>query len=131
MTALSFKRIPTSGKLPRPELPRRNPRALRHRRQLRPHHVRIDRRLADPGAVAAVAAGDDVLAADEFRVAADPLRDELRMLDEIGLRLEHAWDQHLALGELHGLEDLPLVRVTRISGLEGDRARPSEEHDVD
>src|SRR6267143_556157 len=100
-------------------------------RHLRPHHVRVHRRLADPGAVAAIASGDDVLAPDELRVAADALGDQLGVLDEIGLRFEHAGDQHLAFGKLDGLEQLPLVRVARVGGLEGDRGGPREEHDVD
>src|SRR5258708_11369827 len=91
-----------SGLAP-PEFFRGDSRALDHRRHFRPHHVRVHRRLADPGAVAAVASGDDVLASDELRVAPDSLGDELRVLDEIGLRFEHTGDQHLALGQLHRL----------------------------
>ena len=36
----------------------RDARAFGHRRELGPDHVGIDRGLADPGAIAAVAAGD-------------------------------------------------------------------------
>src|SRR5204863_254119 len=54
-----------------PELLRRDARAFGERRKLRPHHVRIDRRLPDPGAVAAIAARHHVLSADQLRVAAD------------------------------------------------------------
>src|SRR5947209_20440483 len=79
-----------------PELLGGDPGALGHRRHLGPDHVGIDRGLADPGAVATVAAGDDVLAANELGVAADALRDQLRMLDEIRFRFDHAGDQHLA-----------------------------------
>src|SRR4051812_35159090 len=61
-----------------PELLCGNPRALGHRGHLGPDHVGIDRGLADPGAVAAVAAGNDVFAADQFGVAPDPLRDQFR-----------------------------------------------------
>ena len=79
------------------------------RRHLRPHHVGIDRGLSDPGAVAAIAAGDDVLAADELRVAPDALRDQFRMLDEIRLGFDDAGNEHLARGQLDALEQRPFV----------------------
>src|SRR5712692_11769895 len=66
-----------------PKLFRGQPSALGHRCQLGPHHVGIDRGLADPGAEAAIAADDDVVAADEVGVTGDALRDQLRVLDEV------------------------------------------------
>src|SRR5438034_8491425 len=75
-----------------PEFARGDARTFGHRRHLRPHNVRIDGRLPDPGAEAAVAPGHDVLATDELRVTPDPLRDELGVLDEVGFRLDHARD---------------------------------------
>src|SRR5690348_1382541 len=69
-----------------PELPGGDPRAFRHRRHLRPHHLGIDRGLADPGAIATVAAGNDILATDQPGIATDPLCDQLRMLDEVRFR---------------------------------------------
>ncbi len=62
---------------------RGQPGAFGHRRQFRPHDVGIDRGLADPGAETAIAAGDDVVAADEVGVAGDALRDQLWVLDEV------------------------------------------------
>src|SRR5262245_41274845 len=56
-----------------PELLARQPCPFGERRKLRPDHVGIDRRLADPGAVAAVRAGDDVLAPDQAGIASDAL----------------------------------------------------------
>jgi len=47
-----------------PELFGRQPRAFGYRCQFGPHHVGIAHGLADPGAEAAIAAGDDVVAAD-------------------------------------------------------------------
>src|SRR6185312_14322993 len=73
-----------------PEAPRRDRRTLGHRRELRPDDIGIDRRLADPCAVAAVAAGHHVLATDALGVAADALGDELGMLDEVRLRFDDA-----------------------------------------
>src|SRR3569832_524962 len=87
-----------------PELLRRQPRAFRHRGELGKHHLRIDRGLSDPGAVAAIRSGNDVLAPDQLGVAADALRDQLRMLDEIRFGFEHAGDQYLALRQFHRFE---------------------------
>src|SRR2546423_11783426 len=66
-----------------PEFPRGNARAFRHGGELRKDHVGIHRGLSDPGAVAAIRAGKYVLAADQPRIAADALRNELRVLDEV------------------------------------------------
>src|SRR2546421_3151814 len=68
-----------------PELSRRDARAFGERRELRPYHVGIDRRLPDPGAVAAIAARHHVLSSHQLRIAADALRDQLGMLDEVRL----------------------------------------------
>src|SRR5262245_26952055 len=114
-----------------PELPRRAARAFGHAGELRPGDVRIDGRLADPRTEAAIGSSDDVLAADQTRVAADALGDQVRMLDEVGRRVEHARDENLAGGQLHALEQPPLVRVPWIRGLERDARRPRGEDDVD
>ena len=75
-----------------PELPRRAPRPLGHAGELRPHDVGDDRRLPHPGAEATVGPADDVLASDQLRVAADALGNQVRVLDEIRRRVQHAWD---------------------------------------
>src|SRR5204862_25772 len=100
-----------------PEFPRGYARTFRHGGKLRPDHVGVHRGLSDPGAVAAVRAGKHVLAADQPRVAPDALRNELGMLNEVRFRFDHARDQHLAVGQLHALEQRPFVRMTRIGGL--------------
>src|SRR5215472_6076673 len=51
-----------------------------------------------------ITAGDDVLTANESRVTADALRDQLGVLDEISLRFNHAGDQQLALRHFDILE---------------------------
>ena len=48
---------------------------------------------AGEGAEPAVGSRHDAFAADEFGVADDALRDELRMLDEVAAGIEHAGDQ--------------------------------------
>ena len=114
-----------------PELFCRQPSALGHRRQFGPHHVGIDRGLADPGAEAAIAAGDDVVPADEVGVASNALRDQLRVLDEVRFRLDDPWNNGLAFRQLDPLEQGPLMRVARVGGLERDRRRPCREHNID
>ena len=96
-----------------PELFRGQPRAFGHRRQFGPHNVGIDGSLADPGAKAAIAAGDDVVPADEVGVAGDALRDQLRMLDEVRFRLDDPGNDDLALRQLDPLEQGPFMRVAR------------------
>src|SRR5206468_12808269 len=114
-----------------PEFPSRPARALGHAGELRPRDVRIDGGLADPGAEPAIRAGDDVLAPDQSRVAADTLGHEVRVLDEVGRRVEDAGDENFTRGQLHAFEQAPLVRVPRIRGLEGETRGPGGEDDVD
>src|SRR6516164_7384812 len=70
----------------RPELARSEARTFRQTGELCPHVARIDGGLAYPGAVATIAPGYDVFAADEPRITSDALRDQLWMLDEIAFR---------------------------------------------
>src|SRR6476661_500577 len=80
-----------------PELAGGDASAFGHRGHLRPDDVGIDRGLSDPCAEAAVAPGDHVFPADKLRVTADALRDQLRMLDEVGFRFDHTGNQQLAI----------------------------------
>src|SRR5262249_54248135 len=68
-----------------PELAARDGGALRQGTELGPDDVRIHAARSDVNAEAAVDAGRDVVAADEVRVPREALRDELRMLDVVGL----------------------------------------------
>src|ERR1700722_12105372 len=114
-----------------PELPRGEPRPFRHRRQFGPDDIGIDRGLADPRAEAAIAAGNDVVAADQIGGAGGGLRDEVRTLAQIRLRLDDARDDGLALRQFDALEQRPFMRVAWVRRLERDRARPRQEDDVD
>src|SRR5216684_5083847 len=114
-----------------PELARGEPGALGHAGEFGPDHGGIDRGLPDPGAVAAIAAGDDVLAADQLGVAGEALGDEFGMLDEIGLGFEDAGDEDLARRQLDRLEHRPFVGVARVSRLEREAARLGQEDHVD
>src|SRR5271166_994171 len=115
----------------RPELVRGEARAFRQAGQLRPYNGRIDRSLADPGTVAAIASGDDIFAADEPGVAGYALGNQFGVLDKIGLRFDDTGDQHLAVGQFHVLEDLPFMRMTRVGRLEGEAARPGQKDGFD
>src|SRR6185436_8088285 len=88
--------------------------ALRQRSELRPDDLRIHAARSDVNAEAAVDAGHHVVAADEPRIPLDTLRDQLGMLDVVGLALDDAGDQHLPLRQLDRLEQCPLVSVARI-----------------
>src|SRR5262249_47488565 len=105
-----------------PKLARGEAGAFGHGGELGPDHVGIDRGLPDPGAVAAIAAGDDGLAPDESGIAGKALRHQLRMLDEVRFRLEHAGNEHLARRQLHALEERPFMGVARIGRFEGNGA---------
>src|SRR4029453_9418201 len=96
---------------PRPELAAGDGGALRQRSELRPDNLRIHAARSDVNAEAAVDAGHHVVAADELRISLETLRDELGMLDVVGLALDDAGDQHLALRRLDGLEQCPILSV--------------------
>src|SRR5437016_12530833 len=98
----------------RPEPPARDGGALCERAELGPDDIRIHAARSDMNAEAAVDAGHDVVAADEPGIPLDALRDELRMLDVVGLAFDDARYQHLALRHLDGFEQRPLVRVARV-----------------
>ena len=99
--------------------------AFDQRAQLQIRDVGIHRAEAGERAETAVAAGDHALAADEVGVAADPLGDQLRMLDVVRRRADHAGNEDLVLGDLLLPEHRPLVRVTRIGALEQQSLRAS------
>src|SRR5205814_6987031 len=96
-----------------------------------PDDVRVHTARSDVNAEAAVDTGHDVVAADEPRIPLDALRDELGMLDVVGLAFDHARYQHLALRHFDRLEHHPLVAVARVRRLELDGVRLGLPHDVD
>src|ERR1700722_17409849 len=94
-----------------PEPLARDASALGQRREFRPDNVRVDRGLADPCSVPAVASRDHILAANEFRIIADPVGDDLGMFDEVRLRFEDTWDQDFAVRKLCRFEHRIFVRM--------------------
>jgi hypothetical protein len=93
--------------------------------------VRHHRLGAHGGAETAIDAGDQPLAIDHLRIAADALRDEARMLDEIGRRVDDAGNEDLVVGDFDRLEVFPFVVVARIGGLDAERLHARLERDVD
>ena len=101
-------------------------RALRERLELRPGDLRVH-----APAQPAVGRRDDVLAADDLRVAGDAVGDELGVLDHVRGVADDAGHQHLALGQLDVLPQPPLVLVAGVRGLERVRPGVDREHHVD
>jgi hypothetical protein len=60
-------------------------RAFDERAQLQPRSFRMTRVKADEGSKAAIGASDDALSADDIGESLEPLRDQLGMLDTVGL----------------------------------------------
>src|SRR6478735_2789714 len=79
----TFRQAKESGPPSGPELARCYACPFGHCGHFRPYHVGIDGSLTDPSAITAVAAGNDVFASDQLRIAAEPLSNEIGMLDEI------------------------------------------------
>src|SRR5713101_3074060 len=102
-----------------PELASGEPGTLRQGRELQPYRRRVD--IVEPGArggEAAIGAGDDVLPSHDPGEADDALGDQLGVLHQVGGVADHARDQDHPGRWLELLEDVVLVLVPRISGLE-------------
>src|SRR5262245_10140977 len=82
-----------------PELLGSDPRALGHRLELGPGDLRLH--LVDRPRErheSTVGARDHPLAPDDLGVANEPLSDQLRVLDEVGRRVQHTRDDHPVVG---------------------------------
>src|SRR4030095_10295099 len=104
-------------------------RPLGEHAKLLPHDARVHARGRESLREAAVDPGDDVLAADQPRVAQDPLGHQLRVLDAIRRVGDNARDEDLAGRELDVLPDVVLVLVARVRRLEREGARLDLEND--
>src|ERR1700687_5674377 len=80
---------------------------------------------------AAIGAGHDSLAPDDFGEAKEALGDELGVLDDVGRVRNQAGYEDLVFGKLYVLPHLPLVLVARIGGLEAIGADVYPQHEVD
>ena len=92
-----------------PQLFTRQPRAFGHGFEFRP----ADLWAADPRAEAAIGAGHDIFAPDDFGVAHEAVGDRLRMFDNVRGVADDAGDEHFACGQLHFFPNAPLVFVAR------------------
>jgi hypothetical protein len=93
-------------------------RALGHRAQLLERNVGIEFAVAGKGPEAAIAAGNDALAADDIGEAANALGDKIGVLDIVGGGVEHARHQDLVVGQLCLLPHRPFMSVPRVGGLD-------------
>src|SRR5690349_2778161 len=108
------------------ELAARERRALGERFQLGPRDLRMR-----ASAKAAVAARDNVLAADAFRIARDALGDDLRMLHYVGRVGDDTRHQDLSVRQLDALPHRVLVLMPRVRALDEIRLRLYAQHEID
>ena len=83
------------------------------------------------GAEAAIGAGEDVFATDQFRVTDQSLGHQVRMLDEIGAMADDAGNQGGTLRQLHVLEHPPFVFMAWVGGFDRKASGIHPEDQVD
>jgi hypothetical protein len=79
---------------------------------------------------AAIGTGDNVLAADHFGVTHDPVRDHLRMLDDVGRVAHNTGNEQLVVRKRNVLPDAPFMLVPRIARLDRIGTGIDAEHEV-
>src|SRR5262249_18494890 len=102
-----------------PQLLARDLRALGQGREFRPHDARVHLLRAGEARKAAIAAGDDALAAHHLRKPADALGNQLRMLDQDRRVADHPRNEALVLWKLCRLPNLPFVLMAWVGRFEG------------
>ena len=95
------------------------------RLELQPSSVWMARVKANESCKAAIRAGDNALFADDIGKPLKPLRDKLRMLNGVGLGVDHTDDQRLIIRQFHVLPDRPLVFMPRVCRFDIDEFRPA------
>src|SRR5262249_14993101 len=100
--------------------------------EFRPCHAwRHHRRGVGGRTKAAIGAGDYPLTTDDVGIVANALGHEPRVLNEIGRRVDHSWDQHLVVGNAGLFQVLPLVLMAGVGGFEAEPRRLRLEAGVD
>src|SRR5215469_2076084 len=91
-----------------PQLFTGDPRPLGQRRQLCPDYRRCNSIVDEgEGGEPAVGSRNDALAPYDIGIIADPLRDQPRMLDKIGRRVDDPGDQDFIVGDLRIAQIFP------------------------
>ena len=85
----------------------------------------------DAAAEAAVGAGDDVFAADDFSERDDAIGYQFRVLDKIGGVADDAGNQDFSGGQFHVAPDFEFMLVTDVAGFDQVGLGVDTEHDVD
>src|SRR5258706_2519442 len=85
----------------------------------------------DATAEAAIGAGDDVVAADDFSEGDDAVGYEFRVLDEIGGVADDAGNEDFSGGQFHSAPDFIFMFVTDVAGFDQVRLSIDPEHDID
>src|SRR5688572_14539989 len=107
-----------------PQPLRRDARTFGHRLELGPDDGGMNVVIADgAGSKATIVTGDNVLAADDAGIALDAFGYQLRVLYQVGGVRNHARDEDLAGRDLRFFEDVILMLVARVRGLEGQSLR--------
>src|SRR5262249_102434 len=92
--------------------------AFNQRGDLRPGDEWMHLIVGASGGEPAVVRSDDAVSPDHARVAFDPLRHELRVLDQSDPLRNHPWNENLVARDLHVLADGPFVIMSWIGCLE-------------
>ena len=66
----------------------------------------------------AVCSSENVFPSHELGVREDPVGYKLRMLDEVRRGVDETWNEDLSFGQLCVLPDMPVMRMSRIGGLD-------------
>ena len=114
-----------------PQLSSCNARSLTQCRELGPDDARMNLARGRKAGKTAIGAGNHVLAPDDASKAADPLRNGLGMLDEVGGVGDDPRDQQLTVRQFDILPDAPFMFVTRVAGFKLIGTGLHSEHDVD
>jgi hypothetical protein len=99
--------------------------------ELQPSSLRMAGVKANEICEAAIGARDNALFAHDIGKPLEPLRDKFRMLDGVGLSVNHTDDQRLIVRQFHVLPDRPLVFMPGVCRFDIDELRPRLQDELD